>query len=68
MGLVRTTYGGIEESLKKLTRAFEKSSNPSFPLSEASTEMFVPYPSVVNGLLQIQQLYGIPIESRLEGG
>lgn len=65
MGPIRTTHGGIEESLKIFTRALEKSSNPSFPLSEASTEMFMPNPSAVNGLLQIQHLYGIRMNSYL---
>jgi hypothetical protein len=54
---------GVEESLKKLARAFEKSTGPSFPSHEASTKIFMPNPSTTNRPLQDQPFYGIPMNS-----
>lgn len=51
--------GGVEKSLKKLTRGFEKSTITSFPSHEASIDMSMLNPSVAKGASQAQSLYGM---------
>jgi hypothetical protein len=54
---------GLEESIRKLTRALEKSVAPSFPSYETSNRVFMFDASAINGDLQPQPLYGMSMNS-----
>jgi hypothetical protein len=55
--------GGLEESIRKLTRTLEKSVAPSFPSYETSNSISMSNTSATNGDSQLQPLYGIPMNS-----
>jgi hypothetical protein len=55
--------GGLEESIRKLTRTLEKSVAPSFLSYETSNKVFMSDASATNGDLQPQPLYGMPMYS-----
>jgi hypothetical protein len=56
---------GLEESIRKLTRTLEKSVAPSFPSYETSNRISMSNTSAINGDLQPQLLYGMPMNSYL---
>jgi hypothetical protein len=55
--------GGLEESIRKLTRTLEKSVAPSFPSYETSNRVFMSDASATNGDSQPQPLYGMLMNS-----
>jgi hypothetical protein len=55
---MKQQIGGLEESIRKLTRTLEKSVAPSFPSYETSNRMSMSNTSATNGDLQPQPLYG----------
>jgi hypothetical protein len=55
--------GGLEESIRKLTRSLEKSVAPSFSSYETSNGISMPNTSATNGDSQPQPLYGMPMNS-----
>jgi hypothetical protein len=63
MGSVRTTHGEIKETLKKLTRAIEKSIIPSFSSHDVAIEATSLDASATNGPTQTHPLYGMPVNS-----
>jgi hypothetical protein len=60
---MKQQIGGLEESIRKLTRTLEKSVAPSFPSYETSNRVFMPDVSATNGDSQSQPLYGMPMNS-----
>jgi hypothetical protein len=60
---MKQQIGGLEESIRKLTRTLEKSVAPSFPSYETSNRVFMSDVSATNGDSQPQPLYGMPINS-----
>jgi hypothetical protein len=55
--------GGLEESIRKLTRTLEKSVAPSFLSYETSNRISMSNTSATNVDLQPQPLYGMPMNS-----
>jgi hypothetical protein len=55
--------GGLEESIRKLTRTLQESVAPSFPSYETSNMISMSNTSVTNGNSQPQPLYGMPMNS-----
>jgi hypothetical protein len=55
--------GGLEESIRKLTRTLKKSVAPSFPSYETSNRISMSNISATNRDLQPQSLYGMPMNS-----
>jgi hypothetical protein len=55
--------GGLEESIRKLTRTLEKFVAPSFPSYEISNRISMSNTSAINGDSQPQPLYGMPMNS-----
>jgi hypothetical protein len=62
---MKQQIGGLEESIRKLTRTLEKFVAPSFPSYETSNRVFMFDASATNGDLQPQPLYGMPMNSYL---
>jgi hypothetical protein len=62
---MKQQIGGLEESIRKLTRTLEKSVAPSFPSYKTSNEVFMSDASATNGDSQPQPLYGMPMNSYL---
>jgi hypothetical protein len=60
---MKQQIGGLEESIRKLTRTLEKSVAPSFPSYETSNKISMSNTSATNGDLQPQPLYGMPMNS-----
>ena len=60
---MKQQIGGLEESIRKLTRTLEKSVAPSFPSYETSNRISMSNTSATNGDLQPQPLYGMPMNS-----
>jgi hypothetical protein len=60
---MKQQIGGLEESIRKLTRTLEKSVAPSFPSYETSNRISMSNTSAINGDLQPQPLYGMPMNS-----
>jgi hypothetical protein len=60
---MKQQIGGLEESIRKLTRTLEKSVAPSFPSYETSNGISMSNTSATNGDLQPQPLYGVPMNS-----
>jgi hypothetical protein len=60
---MKQQIGGLEESIRKLTRTLEKSVAPSFPSYETSNGVFMSDASATNGDSQPQPLYGMPMNS-----
>jgi hypothetical protein len=60
---MKQQIGGLEESIRKLTRTLEKSVTPSFPSYETNNRVFMSNASATNGDLQLQPLYGMPMNS-----
>jgi hypothetical protein len=58
---MKQQIGGLEESIRKLTRTLEKSVAPSFPSYETSNMISMSNTSTTNGYLQPQPLYGMPM-------
>jgi hypothetical protein len=56
---MKQQIGGLEESIRKLTRTLEKSVAPSFPSYETSNRIFMSDTSATSGDSQPQPLYGI---------
>jgi hypothetical protein len=54
---------GLEESIRKLTCTLEKSVAPSFPSYATSNRISMSNTSAINGDLQPQPLYGMPMNS-----
>jgi hypothetical protein len=57
------THREIEETLKKLTHTFEKSTIPSFPSHDVAIEATSLDASSTNRPTQSQQLYGMTVNS-----
>jgi hypothetical protein len=47
---MKQQIGGLEESIRKLTRVLEKSIAPSFPSYETSNMISIPNTSATNGI------------------
>ena len=60
---MKQQIGGLEESIRKLTRTLEKSVAPSFSSYETSNRVFMSDASATNRDLQPQPLYGMPMNS-----
>jgi hypothetical protein len=60
---MKQQIGGLEESIRKLTRTLEKSVAPSFPSYETSNRISMSNTSATNGDLQPQPIYGMPMNS-----
>jgi hypothetical protein len=60
---VKQHIGGLEESIRKLTRTLEKSVAASFPSYETSNMISMSNTSATNGDSQPQPLYGMPMNS-----
>jgi hypothetical protein len=60
---MKQQIGGLEKSIRKLTRTLEKSVASSFPSYETSNRISMSNTSATNGDLQPQPLYGMPINS-----
>jgi hypothetical protein len=60
---MKQQIGGLEESIRKLTRTLEKSVAPSFPSYETSNRVFMSGVSATNGDSQPQPLYGMSMNS-----
>jgi hypothetical protein len=60
---MKQQIGGLEESIRKLTRTLEKYVAPSFPSYETSNRVFMLDVSVIKGDSQPQPLYGMPMNS-----
>jgi hypothetical protein len=60
---MKQQIGGLEESIRKLTRTLEKSVAPSFPSYEISNRVSMSNTSATNGDLQPQPLYGMSMNS-----
>jgi hypothetical protein len=60
---MKQQIGGLEESIRKLTRTLERSVAPSFPSYETSNRMSISNTSATNGDSQPQPLYGMPLNS-----
>jgi hypothetical protein len=60
---MKQPIGGLEESIRKLTRTLEKSVAPSFPSYETSNRISMPNTSATNGDSQPQPLYGMSMNS-----
>jgi hypothetical protein len=60
---MKQQIGGLEESIRKLTRTLEKSVAPSFPSYETSNRISMSNTSTTNGDSQPQPLYGMPMNS-----
>jgi hypothetical protein len=60
---MKQQIGGLEESIRKLTRTLKKSVAPSFPSYETINRVFMSDASATNGDLQPQPLYGMPMNS-----
>jgi hypothetical protein len=60
---MKQQIGGLEESIRKLTRMLEKSVAPSFPSYETSNRISMSSTSATNGDSQPQPLYGTPMNS-----
>jgi hypothetical protein len=60
---MKQQIGGLEESIRKLTRTLERSVAPSFPSYETSNRMSMSNTSATNGDSQPQPLYGMPLNS-----
>jgi hypothetical protein len=60
---MKQQIGGLEESIRKLTRTLEKSVAPSFPSYETSNRISMSNTSATNGDSQPQPLYGMPMNS-----
>jgi hypothetical protein len=54
---------GLEKTIRKLTRTFQKFGAPSFLSYENSNKIYVPNTSTTNGDSQPQPLYGMPMNS-----
>jgi hypothetical protein len=62
---MKQQIGGLEESIRKLTRTLEKSIAPSFPSYKTSNRISMSNTSATNGNSQPQPLYGMPMNSYL---
>jgi hypothetical protein len=60
---MKQQIGGLEESIRKLTRMLEKSVALSFPSYETSNRIFMSNTSATNGDSQPQPLYGMLMNS-----
>jgi hypothetical protein len=60
---MKQQIGGLEESIRKLTRTLEKSVAPSFSSYETSNRISMSNTSATNGDSQPQPLYGMPMNS-----
>jgi hypothetical protein len=60
---MKQQIGGLEESIRKLTRTLEKYVAPSFPSYETSNRVFMSDASAINVDSQPQPLYGMPMNS-----
>jgi hypothetical protein len=60
---MKNQFGRLEESIRKLTRALEKSVALSFPSYETSNRISMSNTSATNGDSQLQPLYGMPMKS-----
>jgi predicted transcriptional regulator len=60
---MKQQIGGLEESIRKLTRTLENSVAPSFPSYETSNRVFMSDVSAINEDSQPQPLYGMPMNS-----
>jgi hypothetical protein len=60
---MKQQIGGLEESIRKLTRSLEKYVAPSFPLYETSNMISMYNTSATNRDSQPQPLYGMPMNS-----
>jgi hypothetical protein len=58
---MKQQIGGLEESIRKLTRSLEKFVAPIFPSFKTSNRMSVSITSATNGGSQPQPLYGMPM-------
>jgi hypothetical protein len=60
---MKQQIGGLEESIRKLTRTLEKSVAPSFPSYKTSNMISMSNTSATNGDSSPQALYGMPMNS-----
>jgi hypothetical protein len=60
---MKQQIGGLEESIRKLTRTLKKFVAPSFPSYETSNRISMSNTSATNGDSQPQPLYGMPMNS-----
>jgi hypothetical protein len=60
---MKQQIGGLEESIRKLTRSLEKSVAPSFPSYETSNRISMSNTSATNGDSQSQLLYDMSMNS-----
>jgi hypothetical protein len=64
---MKQQIGGLEESIRKLSRSLEKSVAPSFPSFESSNRMFMSNTSATNGMSMNSYPGQIPPPSSLFG-